>query len=313
MTLPISTNGEDLLGVKMEHPCLCIDVGGTSIKYALINSSLELQEYGKVQTPYEGLDVYIQRLERIFESFKGRAGGIGMSVPGRISPEGVCISAGNLKYADGLDLAGALHKRCGVPVTVMNDAKCAALAEAKWGALRDCKDGIAIILGTGIGGAIVKDRQIHMGAHYSAGELSFVSMSGELDDPSSMWYGQNGNFRLIRMAARAKNIPEDQVSGEDIFRWVEDGDPKVCKVLDRFTAVIARMIFNLQIIYDPERFVIGGGISRQPSLLEYINKNLDFCYQMFEGGMPKAEVTTCQFFNEANLLGAFANFLNGNR
>lgn len=295
----------------MSHPCLCIDVGGTSIKYALLDSSLELQEYGKVKTPYNGVEAYIQCLCEIYQAFEGRVEGIGMSVPGRISPDGVCISAGNLKYADGLDLARTLHRRCGVPVTVMNDAKSAALAEAKWGSLSDCRDGIAIVLGTAIGGAIIKDGQIHMGTHYSAGEFSFVSLGGELDDASSMWYGQNGNFRLIRMAARAKNLPEAQISGEDVFRWVEEGDPQVCTVLDRFTAVIARMIFNLQMIYDPGRFVIGGGISRQPSLLEHIQKNLDFCYQMFEGGMPKAQVTTCRFFNEANLLGAYANFLNG--
>lgn len=293
----------------MNKPCLCVDVGGTSIKYALIDSSLELREYGKVKTPYEDVETYLRCLCDLYRPFTGRVEGIAMAVPGRISPEGVCLSAGHLKYADGLDLAGELRKRRGVPVTVMNDAKSAALAEAKWGALSDCKDGIAIVLGTGIGGAIVKDGQVHMGVHYSAGEFSFVSMWGELDDPSSMWYGQNGNFRLIRMAARAKNLPEAQVSGEDVFRWVEEGDPFVRKALDRFTAVIARMIFNLQMIYDPERFVIGGGISRQPALLEYIQKNLDFCYQMLGENMPKAEVTVCRFFNEANLLGAYANFL----
>ena len=294
----------------MEHPCLCMDVGGTSIKYALIDSALELREYGKVKTPYDGVEAYLQQLSEIYQQFSGRVEGIGMAVPGRISPEGVCLSAGALKYADGLDLSGELQKRCGVPVSVMNDAKSAALAEAKWGALSDCKDGAAIVLGTGIGGALIKDGQVHMGVHYSAGEFSFISLSGELDDPSSMWYGQNGNFRLIRMAARAKNLPEEEISGEDVFRWVEEGDPLACQALDRFTAVVARMIFNLQMIYDPERIVIGGGISRQRSLLAYIQKNLDFCHQMLGLDMPKAEVTTCKFFNEANLLGAYANFLN---
>ena len=293
----------------MDNSCLCVDVGGGSIKYALVDSTLELREYGRVKTPYEGAEAYLQCLCDIYRPFAGRAEGIGMAVPGRISPEGVCLSAGALHYAEGLDLAGELRRRAGVPVSVMNDAKSAALAEARWGALSDCKDGVAIILGTGIGGAIIKDGQVHMGVHYAAGEFSFVSLDGELDDPSSMWCGQNGNFRLLRMAARAKNVPETEISGEDVFRWVEEGDPLVCQALDRFTAVIARMIFNLQMIYDPERFVIGGGISRQPVLLTYIRKNVDFCYQMLGMNMPKAEVTVCQFFNEANLLGAYAHYL----
>jgi predicted NBD/HSP70 family sugar kinase len=195
----------------------------------------------------------------------------------------------------------------------MNDAKSAALAEAKWGALSDCKDGVAIVLGTAIGGAIIKDSQVHMGAHYSAGEFSFVSLGGELDDASSMWYGHNGNFRLIRMAARAKNMPEDQVSGEDVFRWVEEGDPKVCKVLDRFTAVIARMIFNLQMIYDPERFVIGGGISRQDALIHAIRAALERVYAdgpaaVYHAPFIPPEVVRCRYGSEANQVGAYLYF-----
>lgn len=69
------------------------------------------------------------------------------------------------------------------------------------------------------------------------------------------------------------------------------------------------MIMNLQFIYDPERFAIGGGISRQPKLLESIQKNLDHFYAVYPWDFPRAEVVTCEFFNEANLMRAYQNYL----
>ena len=79
--------------------------------------------------------------------------------------------------------------------------------------------------------------------------------------------------------------------------------------LDQFTRSIAHMIVNLQIIYDPDRFAIGGGISRQPLLLKYIQKNLDYFYSQFKWPGQSADVTTCKFFNDANLIGAYSYFL----
>ena len=81
------------------------------------------------------------------------------------------------------------------------------------------------------------------------------------------------------------------------------------KLLDEFNRSIARMIMNLQFIYDPERFAVGGGISRQPLLIEGIRKNLDYLYKLYPYPVPRAEVTVCKYYNEANLLGAYSNFV----
>lgn len=88
----------------------------------------------------------------IFQTFRNEVYGISLSVPGIIdSQNGVCITGGNLTYADGLHLVDELHKRCDVPVSIMNDGKCAALAEASWGALSDVKDSIVMVFGTAVG------------------------------------------------------------------------------------------------------------------------------------------------------------------
>jgi predicted NBD/HSP70 family sugar kinase len=143
----------------------------------------------------------------------------------------------------------------------------------------------------------------------SAGEFSWLAIGDDVDQPSNCWGVASGNRRLLSMAASVKGVDPETISGEDIFEWANRGDTEILNVLDQFTKTIARMIFNLQAIYDPERIAIGGGISRQPLLLQYIQKNLDYFYKVFFIKVPQAQITTCKFFNEANLLGAYRNYL----
>ena len=294
----------------MAKACLCIDVGGSSIKYAILDDQRALMDYGRVPTPYEGTQVYLEELTKICQKFERQVEGVSMSVPGIIdSRAGICVSAGNLRFADGLPLVEEMEKRCHLPVAIMNDAKCAALAESAWGALKGCRDGVILVLGTGVGGALIKDGEVHLGANFAAGEFSFVILGDEVDQEGNIWGRVSGNERLLTMAARVRNVEPDAINGEDVFRWIDEGDEAVGNVLDQFTWPIARMIMNLQFIYDPERFAIGGGISRQPRLLQSIRSNLDQFYSIYPVKVPRADVTVCRFFNEANLMGAYQNYL----
>lgn len=291
--------------------CLCIDVGGTAIKYGLIDSDLNLTDKGEVPTPQEGMDEYLDALEKVYRQADDKARGIAMSVPGVIdSANGICVSGGHLKYVKDYNLAETLEKRFNVPVSIMNDAKSAAMAEVRWGALSGCRDGVVIVLGTGIGGALIKDGKVHFGSHFAAGEFSFITLNEHMDAREGNWAGRAGNLRLRTLVAHAKGIDDPEtINGYDVFRWAKEGDPLVLMALEQFTRGIAHMIINLQVIYDPDRFVIGGGISRQPLLLEYIHKNLDYFYTQFKWPGGKADVTTCKFFNDANLIGAYSYFL----
>lgn len=294
----------------MAKTCLCMDVGGSSIKYAKVDEKRTLMDYGKVPTPLEGTDAYLSQLHEIYQKFEGQVEGISMSVPGIIdSTNGICMTAGHLRFADGLHLVEEMERRCKIPVAIMNDAKSAALAEAAWGALKDCKDGVVLVLGTGVGGALVKDGEVHMGSHFAAGEFSFAMLGEWVDQEADHWGMASGNSRLLQMAARARRIKPDTINGEDVFRWINEGDETMLGILDEFTRPLARMIMNLQFIYDPDRFAIGGGISRQPKLLESIRKNLDHYYAIYPVDAPPVELTVCHFFNEANLIGAYRNYL----
>lgn len=300
---------------RMSEKYLCMDVGGSSIKYAVIDSTLNFYARGKVKTPYEGLDAYLDALTGIYQECREQEAdtlcGIAMSVPGVIdSRSGICITGGALEdFVELLPLGRILEERCGVPVTLMNDAKSAALAEVTWGSLADCQDAVVIVLGTGIGGALIKDGEVHMGKHFSAGEFSWIMMGQDFDMAQESWAHHNGNQRLVSLAAAAKGLKPEGLTSYDVFQWCEAGDEAALWALDKFTKDIAWMILNLQSIYDPERFAIGGGISTQPLLLESIRKNLKYYHTVCPFPIPEPEVTTCKYFNDANLIGALGYFL----
>lgn len=294
----------------MEKRYLCIDVGGTAIKYALLDQNLQFYERGNLPTPKEGVEQYLDVLEGIYRTYEAQVEGIAMSVPGMIdSSRGICVTGGNLQYVEMFPLTEMLERRCHVPVTVMNDAKCAALAEATWGVLSDCQDAVVIVLGTGIGGALIKDGEVHMGKNFGAGEFSSIMFDQKCEDDASVWSGRNGNERLIRLAAEAKGVSPAGVTGYDVFAWAEEGHEGVLQVLDQFAKDIAFAITNLQVIFDPERFAIGGGISRQPLLLELIRKHTRQFRKMIPKEFPPADVRTCKYYNDSNLIGALGYYL----
>ncbi|MCI9361427.1 MAG: ROK family protein [Hungatella sp.] len=295
----------------MSEKYLCIDVGGSSIKHAVLDEALNISSRGTVKTPYEGLECYLKTLEEIFKPFEGQVSGIAMSVPGVIdSQNGICITGGALEdFVKELPLAREMEKRCHVPVTLMNDAKSAALAEAGWGALTDCKDAVVLVFGTGVGGALIKDGKVHMGKHFSAGEFSWIMMNREFDQMENSWACRSGNRRLVSLAASVKGVDKESITSFDVFRWAEEGDEAALWALDLFTRDIAYMIINLQSVYDPECFAIGGGISRQPLFLDTIRKNLNYYHSLCPFPVPKPQVVECKYHNDSNMIGALKYFL----
>ena len=155
---------------------LVLDIGGTAIKYAVMTEEVEFVEKGDVPTPKTNIEDFVSTIGTIFDKFEKRISGIAISMPGRIdSDTGYAYSGGNLEYNDGKNIAEILGARCGnLPIAVENDGKSAALAEAWKGSLEDCNDGIVMLLGTGIGGGIIKNKKIHKGRDFTAGEFSSI-------------------------------------------------------------------------------------------------------------------------------------------
>ena len=284
---------------------LVIDIGGTFIKYAWMNEKAEIEKKGKVPTPLQKREDLIASIGALYDQDPDIRG-IALSMPGIIDSEnGYCAMGGALRYNDDFYLRHALFQRCPVAISMENDAKCAAKAEAVSGALSNVNDGFVLIFGTMIGGAYIKDQQLVKGKHYSAGEVSYLCTDDrKLPYAEHVWGNTTSAAALCREYAEKIHADEKEIDGIRFFRDVDQGIGEAIEVLNHFTTRIAMQIFNIQMLVDPEKFAIGGGISAQPVLVEYIRANLKRLYDACPYYVPHAEVCACKYGNDANMIGA---------
>lgn len=292
---------------------LAFDIGGTYIKYALMNENNEFLTKDRVKTPQSSREELIDALAEVYGKYEDISG-IAISMPGIIDRKnGYCSMGGALTYNNDFYLRDALYAKCLVPIVIENDAKCAAMAEASSGALSDVEDGFVLIFGTMIGGAYINNHQLIRGTHFSAGEVSYITASRDGYPYKEEVFGNRcGTPRLCAMYAEVKGLDPADVNGVTVFTAVNANDPDACAVLKKYCHEIAIQIFNLQTILDPQRFAIGGGISAQPVFPEMIRKELNKLYQACPYFVPHAEVVTCRFQNDANLIGALSCWLDEN-
>lgn len=288
---------------------LVFDIGGSFIKYALMDQMAQMSDKGSCGTPLDSLEHLLDEIERIYHLFDHQVDGIALSMPGNIdSSTGLIASPGALFYNMNVNIIHKIQERIQLPIAVENDGKSAALAEVWKGNLSDCENGVVLILGTGVGGGIIKNRKIHKGSHFFAGEFSFVMCNDENLDFSSAFALKASTSAFIGMVAAVKELDPQRLTGHQVFDLIHRGDEAVIGVFNKFCMNLAVQIYNLQCILDPDKFLIGGGISQQAILVEKVREQLAVIYQRIPFPIPHAEVGTCKYFNDSNLIGALYNF-----
>ena len=291
---------------------LVLDVGGSAIKYALMDKQAVVLEKGQVATPLDSFGAFSSEIIRLYKHYQDQITGIAFSLPGVIdSEQGHSITGGALTYNDKRNFVTDIQQHCPVPVTIENDAKCAALAEAWKGSLVGCKNGVVVVLGTAVGGGIFLNGQLYKGSHFAAGELSFLLTDSwhAKGEPYHYWGHDGGSRGLCRAVEHIKRLPPKSVNGQQVFAWANEGDADVCEALDAYTYRLAMQFFNLQSLFDPDIIAIGGGISAQPLLLQYIEQNMAYLEQHLPMHLTIPKVVRCHFMNDANLVGALHHHL----
>ena len=276
---------------------LAIDVGGTFIKYAVITENCSILEKDKTPTKQDSLEIFIQSLTDICDRIKGQyeIEGIALSMPGIIdSKKGFMYTGGSLFCISNVNIVEILEKKVGIPVTVENDAKCAALAEIWQGSLKDCQNAIVVVCGTAVGGAVIVNREIVSGKNFMAGEFNYVITDSKDDYKMSNSLAETaGAQALLNSVSVETGIPVEELNGEKAFSLANQGNDKALAG-----------IRNCQYMFDPEKIAVGGGISEQPLLLQLIREELAKINGMYPWTLPVPEVTSCRFYNDANLIGA---------
>ena len=283
-----------------------IDVGGTAVKWAVLGEDFSIRERGSLPTDFATADEAVEALTGLIEPYRDRVSAVGVSAPGGIyedDADGTIHRGGALTYMDGCPLGKLLRERFDMPVAVNNDGKCCALGEYAAGALRGCRTGVVLAIGTGIGGGIVIDGRVLRGAHGFAGEFSFLR--NDVTQPASgdRMFSSTGGWRALRDLA----VADGTVDGRRVFEWVEAGDEAAQRALDRYACTFDAMLVNLQAVLDPEVFAIAGGISCHPELIDALRDQMPAALEGYEGvlaGIPVPQVKAAELGNDANLYGA---------
>lgn len=308
--------------------CLTIDVGGTYIKYGLVENGI-ISCKGKKPTPAVplkwGEDVdeelailfrkkyreYFDTLREIFLELGDGIDGIAMSVPGILdSRTGYVYSGGALCYISEINFADEVSRLCnGVPVTIENDAKAAAMAELSSGVLKGIKDASVVLFGTAIGGCTICNGEIIRGSNQFSGEFSSIKLSSSSGTKET--WGNFGVHTMYDEYAAQKGIEKGAVTGEMLFEKAEAGDKKACEIVRNYCRLMCEPICNLQVVTDPQVIAIGGGISSQRLFIDMLREEVErSCKEIKSPNYPTPTLVACKYRNDANLIGAYLHFIN---
>ncbi len=294
---------------------MVIDVGGTAIKFSVMNEQAEILRSGQMPTPHDSQEHFIADIRHIFSEYGQGCEAIPMSIPGLTdSDRGYMVTGGALQYNAGTYVAELIEEACGVPVHLENDGKAAAWAEMESGALKGIENGSVFIIGTGVAGGLILNGKLFKGKDFSAGEYSYLNVNDENWGKYSGMMGSHCSTPgLLGLYRELKGMPaEEELNGRDFFNAYDMKDPAAAEALEIFAKRVAVQLFNLTMLLDIERFAIGGGISNHPALVETIRKayhDLRTNGDLPLDNTPEAEIVKCRYGSEANQIGALYSYL----
>lgn len=254
-----------------------VDFGGTKIEAAALDAGGRVLNRIRAPNPgdYDAAIKAVCELVKRIETEAGRAGTVGVGVPGSISPRTGVMRNANSLWLNGRDFRGDLSKALQREARLANDANCLALSEAVDGAAKGAKVVFAVILGTGVGGGLVVDGGLVEGANGVGGEFGHMPLPWPRAEEAlgpRCWCGQHGCLEtwvsgtgFQRDFAEAGGAP---IPAEEIVRRAANEDAEASAALDRYIDRLGRGLAVVCNIVDPDVFVLGGGMSNAPALYE---------------------------------------------
>lgn len=257
-----------------------IDLGGTSVKYALIDDEGVFHYQGKLPSKADvSAEAVIGQLITAINEVKSFAAGeqieisgIGIGTPGIVDATNRIVLGGaeNIQGWENLALADRIETEAGLPVLLGNDANLMGLGETMHGAGRGATHVVFLTVGTGIGGAVVIDGKLFNGFANRGTELGHVPLiaNGEPCACGSVGCLEHyaSTAALVRrfekrIADAAISYQEKEVNGELIVRLYKEGDKIATECLDEHCDFLGHGIAGFINIFSPQRIVIGGGLS----------------------------------------------------
>lgn len=285
---------------------VCIDIGGTAIKYGVINDAETFLDKGKMPTEADkGGRGIMEKVIRIIEGYQKEheLKGICISTAGMVDVEKgeIFYSAPLIPDYIGTQFKRDLEGRFGIPCEVENDVNCAGLAENTSGAAKGKRITLCLTIGTGIGGCILIDGNVFRGFSNSGCEVGYMYMD------SSDFQTLGAASILTKKTAARKQEAEEAWDGQRIFEEAKKGDAICLEAIDEMTDVLGKGIANICYVINPQIVVLGGGIMAQEAFLKSRIENAVKKY-LIPSIAEKTEIAFAKHQNDAGMLGAYYHF-----
>lgn len=313
----------------MSKKIIGIDLGGTSVKLAILTTEGEIQEKWSIKTNIldEGSHIVpdiIDSIKHRFESHgltKDDFLGVGMGSPGVVDSEaGTVIGAYNLNWKTLQLVKEQFESALGLPFFIDNDANVAALGEQWVGAGNNNPNVVFMTLGTGVGGGVIAAGNLIRGVKGAGGELGHITV--DFDEPFACTCGKKGCLETVASAtgivnlsrryadqyagdAKLKQMIDDgqDVTAKDVFDLAKEGDDLALIVYRHFSEYLGVACANIAAVLNPAYIVLGGGVSAAGEfLLDGVRKV--FAENSFPQIKESTQIVLATRGNDAGVLGA---------
>ncbi|KIL48524.1 glucokinase [Jeotgalibacillus alimentarius] len=306
-----------------------VDIGGTTTKLAVITDEGQIVQKWEIPTNTSNHGVSIipdiaaaVKLKMTqMELTKEHVIGIGVGAPGPVNMQtGILYTGVNIGWDKPVALRDELSSQTGLPVVIENDANAAALGEMWKGAGGGARDVVCVTLGTGVGGGVIVNGDIAHGIKGAAGEIGHITAVPEGGYQCNC--GKKGCLETVASATGVVRLAKEEmeraeghtalhkimdehnaITAKDVFDEAKNGDTAAASAVNRLTFYLGLALANLGSALNPERIVIGGGVSRAGDiLLDGINER--FREFAFPTVAESTEIKVATLGNDAGVIGA---------
>jgi len=253
---------------------LGVDLGGSKIAGMVLDGEDAVRLERRIDTPEGGYARVVDAVVDLVAALEQEIGGgglpLGVGTPGSVVPATGLLRNANSQCLNGKPLGADLSAALARDVRLANDADCLALSEAQDGAGGAFANVFGVILGTGVGGGVVIDKQLVTGRNGLAGEWGHNGLpwptSGEMRQPPRCWCGLDGCIEawLSGPAMSADHVRRggSNITAREIIERAEAGERLAGATLKVWLQRIARALAMIVNILDPDVIVVGGGLSQ---------------------------------------------------
>jgi len=301
-----------------------IDLGGSSLKYALGTAQGEILKEGKRPShATKGTAIILEEIFQAISEMVNHAKSLGLkpSVVGMGTPGAVDVTTGflkgstpNFKFWNDVPIKSELENRVKLPVFIDNDANLMILGEANFGAGIGHQNIIGLTIGTGIGGGIILNGEMFRGSNYSGAELGHATI--KYDGLNCRCGGKGCLERYASASAMidlfykksqliSSPVEKERINVKYIFQQRKSGNPLAAEIIEKSTYYLGRGLANFINIFNPTIIIVGGGVAEAGKAYLKEVEEVAFRYAM-DCAKENVKIVGAQLGNRAGILGALS-------